>query len=169
MSPATSGHIALQFDSGDWYQLTKTLRAYSPELVRSLRRRLRGVGQEAVDEIKNTLGLPSPDGGPDDGLYRQMLADATKVTVSFGRRSAGVGVRTSNRSLPEEHQPIMRAYNLRDFRHPVFGDREDWVAQKGRPYFDEKFMADVMARARAAADRAMTDAYAHLERLVNNR
>jgi len=161
----TAGGIGIQLDSRDWYELTRRLKLFDPELVKALRRRLRGVGSYAVESIRHELGLPSPDAGADTHKYRDMLAAATKVSISFSSRQAGLKVRTGNQSLPTEHQPIMKAYNLGSFRHPVFGDTDTWVTQKGRPYFGQDFQDAVFARARLEAERAIADANATLERL----
>lgn len=161
---STSAGIAIQLDSAEWYHLSRALRAYDPKLLTALRKRLRNAGNFAVERIRDTLGMPSPDGGPDTGKYRDMLARATKVTVSFGQRSAGVKVTTSGRSLPEAHRGVLRVYNKDTFRHPVFGDRDDWVVQRGRPYFGEAFEKDLIRIARQEINDAMEEAAAYLRR-----
>lgn len=163
--PAATGGIGIQLDSGDWYLLVQQLKMFDPALVTALRKRLRSAGDFAVRDIQRTLRLPSPDGGPDTKALRDILAMSTKVSISFSRRQAGVSVKTSSNRLPPEHQPVMKTYNLDRFRHPVFGNDEAWVTQRGRPYFGSEFQQMFLSRARQEVYDAIADATATLERL----
>lgn len=156
------GGIGITLDSTEWWKVSTELKKYDPALLTALRKRLRNAGNFAVEEIRRTLGMPSPDGGPDTGEQRARLAAATKVTISFSRRQAGAKVVTSGSKLPPEHQGVLRVYNKETFRHPVFGDKDDWVQQRGRPYFGEAFTEAVVARARQEITDAMNDASAIL-------
>jgi hypothetical protein len=68
--------------------------------------------------------------------------------VSFAKRSAGARIVTSASRLPSAHKGLLNVYNKKSFRHPVFGDKDVWVAQEGRPYFGSvilKAMNDAVA------------------------
>lgn len=127
--------VQVVIDPQEWYRLKKELDAFNPALTKALRKRIRAAGTTAAEEVKKTLALSSPAGGDNSGEGRAALAAATRVTVSFGRRSAGAKIITSASRLPAEHQGLLHVYNKTTFRHPVFGNRSAWVEQKGRPYF----------------------------------
>ncbi len=129
--------LQIVIDPGEWYRLKQELDRFDPALARALRKRIRNAGNVAAQEVIKTLRLPSPDGGPDRGLSREALAQATRVTVSFAKRAAGARIVTSSSRLPDEHKGLLKVYNKTRFRHPVFGDRDFWVYQQGRPYFGE--------------------------------
>lgn len=128
-------------DAQQWYKLKQELDAFDPEIARALRRRIKAAGDVAAKEVQRTLRLPPPTGGPDDTGGREALAAATRVTVSFSKRSAGARIVTSASQLPAEHKGLLKVYNKSTFRHPVFDpmtrpkDEWTWVAQEGRPYF----------------------------------
>lgn len=128
--------MQIVIDPQEWYRLKQELDRFDPELARALRKRIRNAGNVAAEEVRRTLRLPSPDGGDDSGEGRAALAAATKVTVSFGKRSAGARIITGSTRLGEENKGLLHVYNKTSFRHPVFGQENVWVAQKGRPYFE---------------------------------
>lgn len=154
-----AGGFSVTIDPAEWYRLKQELDRFDPALARSLRKRIREAGQAAVDKVKETLEMPSPAGGPDEGTGRAALAAATRVSVSFGKRAAGARIVTSPSKLPAEHKALLSVYNKRSFRHPVYGNRRNWVTQEGRPYFygpikealDEALVGEI----REALDDAM--------------
>lgn len=126
----------IHIDPQVWVDLKADLDKFPPVLLRELRKDIRNVGSVAAENVKRRLGLPSPDDGPDKGSGRAALIRATRVGVSFRQRTAGASIVTSSRLLPEQHKGLLNVYNKRKkFRHPVFGDRQAWVQQQGRPYF----------------------------------
>lgn len=147
-----------EFDAASFRTLGLELRAFEPVLYRGMRKQLREIGQQATEDIKAELGKSSPDGGPDTGRNRSLLAAATRVSISFGARSAGAKITTSPSKLPAEHKSLLSVYNMREFRHPVFGDRDTWETQQGRPYFYgpvKKNLRDVSDRMGDAIEQAM--------------
>jgi hypothetical protein len=147
-----------QFDATSFRNLGLELREFEPALYRGMRKQLREIGQQATEDIKAELAKSSPDGGPDTGRNRSLLAAATRVSISFGVRSAGAKITTSPSKLPAEHKSLLSVYNMHEFRHPVFGDKDTWQSQQGRPYFYgpvKKNLSDVAARMGEAIDDAM--------------
>jgi|GEM_PF-3574551 len=142
---AESGYSVV-IDGEQWYRFKQELDKFDPELARSLRRRIKAAGETAAKKVQEELGLPSPDGGPDSGAGRRALIAATKVSVSFSKRSSGARIVTSGRGLPAGHEGLLKVYNKASFRHPVYPrqgmERSDWtwVNQKGRPYFGSVIM-----------------------------
>lgn len=122
-------------DPGEWFRLKQELDRFDPALAKALRKRIRNAGMVAADAVKATLALSSPGGGPDEGASRAALIAATRVSVSFGKKAAGAKIVTGSNRLPPEHKGLLNVYNKKTFRHPVFGDKTNWVVQQGRPYF----------------------------------
>ncbi len=152
------GGYQVVIDPQEWYRLKKELDKFDPSLSRALRKRIRNAGVVAVDAVKEELAKSSPDNGSDSGEGREALAAATKVSVSFGKRSAGAKIVTSSRLLPDEHKGLLKVYNKESFRHPVFG-QPNWVTQKGRPYFGKPIQKaidrELTKEIRAALDEAV--------------
>lgn len=78
--------------------------------------------------------------GPSTGLRRN-LAAGVKVSIRTGReakdgtvKGEGVRVITTGSKLPEDKQPMVKAYMARKFRHPVYG-KDHWVEQQGKNWF----------------------------------
>lgn len=118
-----------------WFELKQELDSYDKELAKQLRRRIKASGQIAADEVKKTLRMPSPGGGDDSGEGRQALIQATRVTVSFAKAAAGAKIVTGSNRLAAKNKGLLNVYNKKAFRHPVYGNRQNWVRQEGRPYF----------------------------------
>jgi hypothetical protein len=162
--PSGRGGLDVQVDTSQWQQMIRDLKQFDPKLATALRKRLRNSGNWAVDRIRKNLELPSPDGGPDTGDMRALLSAATKVTLSFSAKNAGVKVTTSGAQVPKDRRGILKAYNLKEFRHPVFGDKETWIAQRGRPYFVQAFDAELQKLTRQEINAALEEAIAVLDR-----
>lgn len=122
-------------DPAEWFRFKQELDRFDPALAKALRKRIRNAGMIAAEQVKATLAMPSPGGGPDDGASRAALIAATRVSVSFAKRAAGAKITTGSSKLDAAHKGLLKVYNKKTFRHPVFGDRSNWVAQEGRPYF----------------------------------
>lgn len=70
---------------------------------------------------------------------RESIASATTGSISTGSKTTGVSVTWKVRAakMPNSQRKLPQHFNReKGWRHPVFGDRQNWVAQKGFPYFD---------------------------------
>lgn len=70
---------------------------------------------------------------------RESIARATTGAISTGSKATGVSVtwKVKASRMPNSQRKLAKAFNsAKGWRHPVFGDREDWVTQHGTPYFD---------------------------------
>lgn len=76
---------------------------------------------------------------------REEIKKRLAVAIQTGKRS-GIRIRGAG-------TPFAKAYNSKQFRHPVFGDRSTWVTQAGRPYFGQ-----VITQRREALAQAVIDA-----------
>lgn len=121
-------------DPSDWFRFKQQCDAYDKKLTSAVRKRIKNAGNIAVDRVKDTLSMPSPDGGDSSVGSRAALIAGTKVALSFAQKTAGVKITTSGRGLPAGHSGFEKVYNKSSFRHPVYGGRA-WVSQSGRPYF----------------------------------
>lgn len=146
----------VQIDASQIAKLKRDLDAMDKGLTRALRRRIRAAGQIGVDAVKASLALPTPDGNT-GGEARQKMADATTISVMFGERRAGVAIKTSGRLLGDEHRPILASYNLKRFRHPIYGS-DRWVEQQGRPFFGAEISKALRGPALKEIQAAFEDA-----------
>lgn len=63
---------------------------------------------------------------------RESIARSTKLQVT----ARGVRFYVDSSKMPESQRNLPYLLDSpKGWRHPLFGDREDWVDQKGQPYF----------------------------------
>ena len=122
----------MRLDPGDLGRLLREIKEFDNELKKATVRRLREVANPAVHQVRHRIltGTSHSNTG-----LRKGLAAGTKVSVKTGARTAGVSITTTGAKLPPEKQPMVRGYDKATLRHPVFGHRDRWVTQRGRPYF----------------------------------
>lgn len=118
-----------------------SLKKWQPAAARSLRRNMKLVGKDGVDEIRKTVQQPPPSDNPDITKgTRAQIAAQTSFQVTFTKRSAGAMFITRSRGLGN----FIFGYNSKSFRHPVFGQGNAVkVTQEGRPYFGVVITKDV--------------------------
>lgn len=67
---------------------------------------------------------------------RENIASAAGATASGGAVKASLAFRVRAGQLPPSQRKLPRRWDSpAGWRHPVFGNRDIWVAQKGHPYF----------------------------------
>lgn len=132
---AESG-MDFRVDTSEWNKLYADLKEFDPKLRVALRREIKAIGEIGAEAVRKALSQPTPEGNP-DGPVRDALKAATKVRVSFSAKSAGVKIVTSGGGLPAGSSPMLHAYNSMAWRHPVFGDRSNWVTEQGHPFFEK--------------------------------
>jgi hypothetical protein len=108
----------------------------SPEDVRKLVNDLRkigdGVGRNLGKEFKKAAG-PVASQAKANASWSSRIPGAITVGVSSSRRYPGAQIKVSKTKAP--HARLFEFPSRGgSFRHPVFGNREVWVAQKGRPF-----------------------------------
>ncbi|GAA5076700.1 hypothetical protein HNP84_007323 [Thermocatellispora tengchongensis] len=68
---------------------------------------------------------------------RRSIAAAIKADIQTGGRKAGVRIVVDANKLPQDQRTLPRHLNSkRGWRHPLFGDRDRWYAQSGKPWFE---------------------------------
>lgn len=139
-------------------QLAKDLRkAGKTDLRKQLRKKITDAGRPVLDDVRSAvrdLPVTSRGGGGKQRLgYNVERATTARAKTSAGRRGSGLrqtiaaatklqvtarGVRfvVQSSKLPPDQRTLPRHLDSeKGWRHPVFGDREEWVHQRGRPYF----------------------------------
>lgn len=140
--------------------LVRALRAEEDgkELRKDLAKNMREALKPGAQEAKNSiLGMVSLHGGAQPAL-RPAIAKKIRPEVKLGGRWSGARVKafkTKNiRGFPNAPKRTNRASG---WRHPVWGNRENWVTQHGKhEWFDGSFQGREGIY-RAAVLQAMED------------
>ncbi len=126
------------------------------ELTKRFRKELRKAAAPLVPAVRASIRrIPSSRPYSPAGLRGQM-SRATSLQVKTTGKQASVIIRVDGRKMPA-HAKAVQAYmegTKSPWRHPVFGNREVWVAQPAQPYF-YKVMAAGGPRARLAVTRVL--------------
>jgi hypothetical protein len=128
-------------DVGDLKRLVRAFRDLEDgkQLRKELVGGLRGVMNPVRDQVKAAY-RSAPSGGRrgrGGRSLRSLLAGATRVEVRTSGRMAGVTLRVDGRKMPSGMRSLPSMWEGppqgKPWRHPVHGDRSNWVAQPSRP------------------------------------
>ena len=186
-SAAPESHIEMP----DLKKLLDDLKEFSPRLARELRRDLRGTGAHIIAAQKAILDGPLPQGLQRNGSVlrtslsrgrvrvravhnyterassnsrptnlREDIKKGLKTRVMTSKTRQGIAIRTGGPKRGTYN--MARIWNSRRFRHPVFGDSQDWVVQQGQPYFFEP-IREGAEELRKNVGEAIDRALRHLE------
>ncbi|WP_136017935.1 hypothetical protein [Arthrobacter silvisoli] len=166
-------------------QVMADVKAISPKLLRNLRRDLRGVGDDIINDQKAILSGALPGNAKRAGkqlrriktkrgksylravnVYqaetakrsrstgmRNRIKSSLKTRVVSGATRSGISIRADK----NVGGVMVKGWNKKVIRHPVFGNRESWATQFGQPYWWEPIKAGrVKAQQKALA--AISDA-----------
>jgi hypothetical protein len=128
--------LSIRVDSAEFRRTMLSLRGFDKRIYALTRKRIREAAKPVVADVRAELR----SGGPSETGMRDGLAAGTRASVSIGKK-AGVTIVTSPARLPRGKQQMARSWNNNSFRHPVFGDRQQWVSQTGNPYFESTILA----------------------------
>lgn len=98
------------------------------EVKRELRPRFRAAAAPTVAKVKVKAS------------WSTRIPGATKLSTSLGRRP-GVRIVVSRKIAPHA-RPYEDGGKWGAFRHPTFGHRDRWVAQRSRPFLFDTVAAD---------------------------
>jgi hypothetical protein len=134
-------------------------------LRRQLAKELRQAVEPGVAAAKGQIMAMGSAGLPHDGEpLRAAIARQVKAQTRLTGKAAGVRVRVSTQGMPRGFRQAPRRTNRDGWRHPVFGNREVWVQQRGKPgWFDDPLQAR-RAEYRAAVERAVAGMGARISR-----
>lgn len=181
MPRQSSGAAEFTVDTKDFRVLFARSSQVEPKLRTALRRRIRDAAKGVAEDVKAEALKPGEGVGTKDGWtprivrtkkgtrvrmerryaysagrgrstgLRQNIAGAVKVGILTGNARSGVRITTN--------APLAGAWQARrGWRHPVFGDREAWVQQKGRPDYFYGTVWGGRDRVKTAVEAAMKDA-----------
>lgn len=128
-------------DPAQFRALMAEIKEFEPSLARALRKNLRKMGGTVADQMKVEVRKAPPTGGKSRGRHqsRDQIAAGIGVAIATGKKRQGVFVTGTARRMAAGHKPMPRAYNKKQFRHPVFASSKKrvtrWVSQQGNPYF----------------------------------
>lgn len=130
-------------------------KALRKDLAKNMRAALRPAAAEAKSSI---MAMPASGLMPSAPALRSSVAKKIRPEVKLGGRWSGARVKafkTKNvRGFPNAPKRLNRAGG---WRHPVFGNREVWVQQRGKvDWFDRSFEGRE-GEYRAAVEQAMED------------
>jgi hypothetical protein len=119
------------------------------EFPKRFERRIKQLAEPlAAAAASRVLSLPTPSNAGHTGLRSRVAAG---VGVRANQR-AGVRITTSMADPSERAIPRGLDNGPRGWRHPVFGNRANWVTQPGYSWFLE-----TMQDSRRAFERGLTD------------
>lgn len=123
--------------------LTKAIQAELKKIIAEQQRRARamrvkgvkGRGSNRRESFTAVRRKRAQRGGY--GL-RETTARSIKSRVSYSGRKVGARIYVDSSVFPQSQRRLPRSLNSpRGWRHPVWGHRDRWVAQKGEEYFDD--------------------------------
>lgn len=103
---------------------------------RQLSLALRPFGPAVRAAIMNTPSKGTVPWPPQEPGLRARIADCveTWAKIENGVVTAGIAVNSARMPDGQKSLPLMLE-GVKPWRHPVFGDRENWVGQESHPYF----------------------------------
>lgn len=118
--------------------IARELRRMDDRTVKALfRKRLTDAAGPFVPKVRaSALAIPIKAEGAQTGLRARIAACAEVASWESGARQVSVAVEIQPQRMPprERSLPLMME-GVKRFRHPVFGNRENWVQQQPHPYF----------------------------------
>lgn len=130
--------MSIQLHHGnDLRRISRELRRMdSPEIKKRFRKELRAAARPLVPKVRAAIrATPSSRSYSADGL-RGLMVKATRLEIKTASREAGVAIRVDGRKMPAHMKSLpAMVEGTKRWRHPVFGNRENWVDQRKEPYF----------------------------------
>lgn len=143
---ASQTGVSIVADTRQLSRLARDLRRASPDAWKALRVALRVAAEPVAQEARSRAG------------FSTRIPATVKVKVTAG---GNIKIVAGGPNAPEA-APLENKGRAGVFRHPVFGQRENWVEQPARPFlapaFDahkERVVAEVEAAVYAAVLRAI--------------
>lgn len=119
-------------------ELQRALKQFAPEVQKVFRARLRAIARAVASDAKG----------------RASWSHRIPSAITYGATNKGLYVRVK----ATQGAPHATLYEGRDhWRHPLFGDRDHWYAQRGRPFLRpaaEAAQGQVLAEAEKAVEAA---------------
>lgn len=143
--------------SEDLERLARNLKAAGAgDLRKELLKNIRASGKPLIADIKANAQHTLPHSG---GLAALVAGSKFGVRTRLSGKSVGIRVQASN-SIQVEGLDRGR------LKHPVFGNRDNWVGQAVTPGFFSKPAEENVDTFRRGIEKAMTDVANQIERGV---
>lgn len=140
----------------DFKSLMHALKEADATAARAIRKGIRLEVKKAAEDVKREV-LAGPGSGR-VGIRRGIAAGLAS-RIDTGKSPRIVRIAASSKNLPEDRKKMLRLYNKKSWRHPVFGNRDAaWEVQQGNPYFRDVLDKHVEPLGKAI-DRAMDEAH----------
>lgn len=156
--------VKIEIEPGSLRRLVQASRTWDKVARRDLRANLRGAADPAIAAVRAEVAGPTPPKADqrtarqikrgaavrtsaararNRNIVRAALAAGVKASIKTGRVSKktgdvtgeGIRIEATKKRLPPGKEPMLYLYGRDKFRHPVFGDTETWVNQRGKPWF----------------------------------
>lgn len=137
----TEGSVSVTVDASDLRALARILsrEADPKKLRRELAKELRDSLKPAVVKAKGSINASghSSRSRPTPAL-RPSIARGIRAEVRLSGRTTGARVKVKKLRAVRGFENAPKLFNRDSFRRPVFGDRQNWVDQVGKPrWFDD--------------------------------
>jgi len=139
----------IEIDPTDFAKVVKEISQVDPSFKKTIKKRLKTAAEPVVEEVKRAaLAIPAKGGNAElarkkKGEFlglRASLANATISDINPTKKGAILKIRISTTKFmaasgrPRSIPYYMEGRRKRDWRHPVFGNTENWVIQKSHPF-----------------------------------
>lgn len=139
--------MPVEVDTSDLNRLQAQLKLAEANIQRDYRKGLRGVGQKIADSAKEKIEHKAPETA---ALIRVRTSGAGEVRVEGG----------------DKDHPVAKLYEgaggiKKPWRHPVFGNRKNWVKQMNEPHLYPAFIEhrdEALENLKEHVDTAMHEA-----------
>lgn len=165
---ARGGDGTVDFDvQSNLRDVLAAVKEFDPKLATEVRKKFRAIGESAIKDMSAILDEPPPGmvtgftyakqfdsrgrlrrmktGMSTKGAnrrrstgQREVVKQGLKTRVTTGKSRTSIRVMATNGTL-------RKVYNTRSWRHPVFGDTENYVEQAGTSYFNRGAYAQKQA------------------------
>jgi hypothetical protein len=139
----------IEIDPTDFAKVVKEIAQVDPSFKKTIKKRLKTAAEPVVEEVKRAaLAIPAMGGnaelsrkkkGENLGL-RASLANATISDINPTKKGAILKIRVSTTKFmsasgrPRTIPYYMEGRRKKSWRHPVFGNRDNWVEQTPHPF-----------------------------------
>lgn len=151
MSIRNSGGDTYRIDASEFSQLLNDVKSFDKDLGNAIRKRVRDAGKPIVKKMQAAVTDPASKRSAKIVQVRRkqrtgeevevrtntsaLVAKGVAFRIATGKSGGAGRFVSSGKNLPPDRRAMFRALNKPKFRHPVFGNRDQFVEQAGRPYF----------------------------------
>lgn len=161
----------IRIDAHEFSRLMREVKDFDAKLATAIRKELRQEGKRVAAKVADEVRSgPPPNDNPAVSVgTRRRIADGIGVSIgtSMGKKGGSVRIVASSKALSANRKRMTKLWERENgWRHPVYQrdgsgrlgvNRDVWVQQYGRPYFNPTIRGEADAL-RDAVLRAMKQA-----------